>query len=67
MLSVILHMASTSAARTMRPENGVGSGLSSDNLLLEARQQPFRFRQSQPQTGDIAEITGAIDLHDVRG
>ena len=51
----------------MRPENGVGAGLSSDNLLLQARQQPFRFRQSQPRTGYIAEIAGAIDPHDVRG
>src|ERR1700682_3345566 len=67
MLPVILHVTNTSAARTIRPENGVGSGLSGDDFLLEGRQQLLRFGQSQPQIGDIPEIIGAIDLHDVSG
>ena len=67
MLPVILHVTNTSAARTIRPENGVGSGLSGYDFLLEGRQQLLRFGQSQTQIGDIPEIIGAIDLHDVRG
>jgi hypothetical protein len=64
---VILHVTNTSAARTIRPENGVGSGLSGHDFLLENRQQLLRFRQSQTQRGDIPEVIGAIDLHDVSG
>src|ERR1019366_6942177 len=67
MLPVILHATNTSAARTIRPENGVGSGLSGHDFLLESRQQLLRFRQSQTQIGDIPDIIGAIDLHDVSG
>jgi hypothetical protein len=60
-------VTNTSAARTIRPENGVSSGLSGYDFLLEGRQQLLRFGQSQTQIGDIPEIIGAIDLHDVRG
>jgi hypothetical protein len=38
-----------------------------DDLLLEASQQPLRFGQGQTQIGDIGEITGPFDLHDVSG
>jgi hypothetical protein len=39
----ILHVANTTATRTIRPDNGVGFGLCSDDLLLEFRQQLLRF------------------------
>jgi hypothetical protein len=41
--------------------------LGCDDLLLEPRQQPLRLVQSQTQIGDIAEIVGAVDFHDVQG
>jgi hypothetical protein len=34
---------------------------------LGNRKQLLRFGQSQTQSGDVPEIPGAIDLHDVRG
>src|ERR1700686_3978466 len=37
------------------------------DLLLELRQQLLRLAQSQTQIGDIAEIVGAVDFHDVQG
>ena len=67
MIPVVLHVVNTAAASTIRPPNGVGSGLSGHDFRLEGRQQLFRFGQSQTQIGDIAEIIGTIDLHDVRG
>src|ERR1700736_1292957 len=67
MLPVILHVTNTSAARTIRPESGVGSGLRGHDFLLENRQQLLRFRQGQTQRGDVPEVIGAIDLHDVSG
>src|ERR1022692_4280997 len=67
MLPVILHVTNTSAARTIRPKNGVGPGLSGHDFLLENRKQLLRFGQSQTQSGDVPEVIGAIDLHDVRG
>jgi hypothetical protein len=33
---------------------------------LEPGQQPLRFRHGQTQIGDIAQIVGTIDLHDVQ-
>jgi len=41
-------------------------GLRSHDLSLNAREQPLRFRQGQTQVGDVDEITGPVDLHDVR-
>jgi hypothetical protein len=45
-----------------------------DDPLLEASQQPLRFGLGQPslacsvaQVGDIGEITGPFDRHDVSG
>jgi hypothetical protein len=39
--------------------------LGRDDFLLKRRQQPLRFRQGQTQIGDITEVAGSIDLHDV--
>ena len=67
MLPVILDVTNTSPAWTIRPESRMGSGLSGHDFLLENRQKLFRFRQSQTQRGDVPEVIGAIDLHDVCG
>jgi len=53
-------------ARAIRPPNGVLPDLRGDDLPLNARQQQLRFGQGQTQVGDINEITGPSDLHDVR-
>jgi hypothetical protein len=66
MTPVILHVTSPTAAPTLLPPNGVDDGLGSDDLPLERRQQQLRFGQAQPQTGDIAEIVGLVDLYAVR-
>src|SRR5471032_535876 len=67
MLPVILHVTNASAAWAIRPESRMGSGLSGHDFPLENRKQLLRFGQSQTQSGDVPEIAGAIDLHDVRG
>ena len=66
MIPVVLHMTNTATASTIRPPHRVGSGLSGDDLPLHPRKQKLRFGQAQTQSGDIAEIVGLIDLHDVR-
>ena len=60
-------MTNTSAARTIRPENGVGSRLSGHDFPLENRKQLLRFGQGQTLSCDVPEILGAIDFHNVRG
>jgi hypothetical protein len=59
-------VTNTATASTIRPPHRVGSGLSGDDLPLHPRKQKLRFSQAQTQSGDIAEIVGLIDLHDVR-
>jgi hypothetical protein len=66
MIPIVLHVTKTTAASTIRPPHSVGSGLSGDELPLNPREQKLRFGQAQTQSGDIAEIVGLIDLHDVR-
>src|SRR4051794_8987583 len=66
MIPVVLHTASAATVRTIRPLNGVVPGLRVDDLLLNTRQQPLRFSQGQSPIGDIDEIIGPVDLHDVR-
>jgi hypothetical protein len=39
--------------------------LGGDDLLLERRQQALRFRKRQDQLGDIGDIVGPLDFHDV--
>ncbi len=67
MVSVILHSANLATASAVRPPNGVALGLRRDDLLLEAGQQQLPFGQGQPEVGDITEIIGSVDLHDVDG
>jgi hypothetical protein len=59
-------MANRAVARAGRSPSSVVPGLLGDDRLLEARQQQLRIRQGQTQIGDIAEIGGPNDLHDVR-
>jgi len=66
MVPVIIHTANAVTVRAFRPPNSMVPGLRGDDLPLDARQQPLCFGQGQTQTGDIAEVTGAADLHDVR-
>jgi hypothetical protein len=44
----------------------VNHDLRRDDLLLECRQQQLRFAQVSTEMGNIAEIVGLVDLHDVR-
>ncbi len=66
MVPVILHTANAVTARALRPPNGVVPGLRSDDLPLNACQQPLRFGQGQTQIGDVDEIIGPVNFHDVR-
>lgn len=66
MISVVLHVTNTATASTIRPPHRVGSGLSGDELPPRLRKQKLRFGQAQTQTGDLAEIVGLIELHNVR-
>jgi hypothetical protein len=64
-LPVIFHAACVATTRAGEPPGGVLPDLRGDDFLLQPRQQPLRFSQGQPQIGDVTEIIGAIDLHDV--
>jgi hypothetical protein len=65
MLPIVLHAANAATASAVRPSHGVASGLRGDDLLLQACQQQLPVGQGQPQIGDIAEIIGPVDPHDV--
>ena len=63
---VVLHTAIAAIAPAIPPANRVLPGLRGDDLLLHVGQQQLRFGQGQTQIGNIAEIIGPDDLHDVR-
>src|SRR5437588_4957998 len=65
MIPIVLYVTDEATASASRSPNGMASGLCGNDLLLETRQQPFPFGQGQPQIGDIAEVVGPIDGHDV--
>lgn len=65
MVAVVLHTANIATACAARPPNGVLPGLRSHDLPLNTCEQQLRFGQGQTQIGDIDEITGPVDLHDV--
>ncbi len=65
MLPVILHSTSQATASALGPPNGMPAGLRSNDLSLETRQQQLPFGQGQTEIGDIAEIIGPVDRHDV--
>ncbi len=48
-----------------RAKHRVMVGLRSNNLLLNLRQQQFRFGQCQTQLGDLTEAIRPADLHHV--
>jgi len=66
MVPVILHTANAVTARALRPPNRMAPSLRGDDLPLNTRQQQLRFGQRQTQVGDIDEIIGPSNLHDVR-
>ena len=65
MIPIVLHPASGVATAACRPTNGMIPGLSSDDLLLQARQQPLSFVKGQTEIGNITEIIGSADRHDI--
>ena len=65
MVSAVFHRANPATARACRPPNSVLPGLRGDELPLNARQQQLRFGQCQAQAGDVARITGPVDLRHV--
>src|SRR5437660_12152253 len=67
MSPIVLHATNEATASAIRSPNGVVPGLRGNDLLLETRQQQLPFGQGQTQTGDIAEIIGPGDRHDVDG
>jgi len=46
MIAIVLHVTNTAAASTLRSPDGVGSGLSGDDVPLDPRQQQLRFGQA---------------------
>src|SRR5689334_331160 len=66
-VSIVLHLAHSATALASRPSKGVVPGLRSNDLLLQARQQPLPFGQGQAQVGDLTEIIRPVDRHDVYG
>ena len=67
MIPIVLHTANLATASATWSPNGVVSGLRGNDLLLEGRQQQLRFGLGQPQIGDLNQIIGPIDRHDVDG
>jgi hypothetical protein len=67
MVLIVLHAARAATAGAGWSPNGVIPDLCRDDLLLEAGQQLLRFGRGQTQVGDIGEISGPFDLHDVSG
>lgn len=65
MVTVVPHTANTVTERALRPPNSMVPGLRGGDLPLDACQQQLRFGEGQTQTGDIAEVTGVADLHDI--
>jgi len=58
-------MTNLATASAIRSPNGVVPGLRGNDLLLETRQQQFPFGQGPPQIGDVTEVVGPVDRHDV--
>jgi hypothetical protein len=65
MVPVVLDLANAPTASAVWPPNGVPLGRRRNDLLLEASKQPLPFGQGQTQIGDIDEIIGPGDLHDI--
>src|SRR5271169_6690673 len=65
MVPVVFHAANVATASAIRSSNGMAPGLRGNDLLLEARQQQLRLGQGEAQIGEIAEIIGPVDLHDI--
>ena len=64
-VTIIFHPANPLAAGTGRPPDRVPPCLRGGDLALNPREQLRRFRESQSQIGDIAEVIRFANLHDV--
>jgi len=67
MVLIFLHVAHVDAACAGPLPNGPGPDLCGNHLVLKACQQPLRLGQDQIQIGNIGEIIGPADLHNIRG
>jgi hypothetical protein len=65
-IPIVFHTAFSAAIPTIRPLHGMAFGLSGDDFPLYVRLQHLCFRQGQTQVGDIPQIIGPGDLHDIR-
>jgi len=66
MVPVVLHTANAATMWAGRPPISMLPGLRGNDLPLNARKQPLRFGQGQSQVADVTEVTGLVDLQDVR-
>jgi hypothetical protein len=64
-LAVVLDPAGRAAAAALRTAHGVEPGLRGDDLPLDAGQEPLALGQAQTQGGQIGEVVGPGDPHDV--
>jgi hypothetical protein len=66
MIPIVLYTASIPTASAIRPANhGVDPGLPGNELSLQACQHLLSFRHGQTKIGNVAEIIGTVDMHDV--
>ena len=63
--AVVLELARGSAGATQRPSDRMVTDLGRDDFLLDESDKPLALRQGQPQSRDVAQITGAVDRHHV--
>ena len=63
---VVLHTAGDATDSAIRPvDNGMIPGLPGNELSLQACQHQLSFGHRQIKVGNIAEVIGAVDMHDV--
>ena len=60
-VTIIFHLANPIATGANRPPDRVPPRLRAGNLVLNPREQLFRFREGQSQIGDIAEVIRLAD------
>ena len=64
-MAVVLDPAHVTAAAARRTAHGMDPGLRGDDLSLDASQEPLALGQGQAQAGQIGEVVGLGDPHDV--
>ena len=65
MVTIILHLANPIGAGANRPPDRVPFRLRAGDLPLNPRQQLFGLREGQSQVGDITEVIGLGDFHNL--